>query len=250
MREFSLKGYKALLSAFKEAGYTPKAFDESDAFQDQDLLLRHDIDVSLDKALIVAQAEKELGLFATYYILVSNPCYNIFTAKNRQILNAIQDMGHKIALHFDISVYNIDPNEPNGLLDKINDKAKSETRLLEEVIGNPVSSISFHKPAKSLQGLEDDIAGLPHSYQPRFFHDIEYISDSSGHWRYGHPFDNNAFKDKKCIQLLTHPIWWANEAVLDDRNDRLYSVVSAVGGLVDQQLRQDFKSYVDYQPIP
>jgi hypothetical protein len=38
-----------------------------------------------------------------------------------------------------------------------------------------------------------------------------YISDSTGRWRYGHPFDSEAFKTQKSIQLLTHPIWWIQD---------------------------------------
>jgi hypothetical protein len=40
---------------------------------------------------------------------------------------------------------------------------------------------------------------------------VAYISDSTGRWRYGQPLESAAFKARKPIQLLTHPIWWIQE---------------------------------------
>jgi hypothetical protein len=40
---------------------------------------------------------------------------------------------------------------------------------------------------------------------------MAYISDSTGIWRYGHPLESEAYKARKPIQLLTHPIWWMQQ---------------------------------------
>ena len=43
---------------------------------------------------------------------------------------------------------------------------------------------------------------------PLFSSEIKYMSDSKGIWNNGNPLDSDSFKNKKPIQILTHPIWW------------------------------------------
>jgi len=60
---FDLAHYRELLEAAKAGGYRFAFFDrEPDA---GDLLLRHDVDLSLDAALALAELEAEAGAEAT-----------------------------------------------------------------------------------------------------------------------------------------------------------------------------------------
>jgi hypothetical protein len=65
---------------------------------------------------------------------------------------------------------------------------------------------------------------LNNVYGPAVRGDLAYISDSTGRWRYGHPLDSNAFRARKPIQLLIHPIWWIQEGetVTQKLEDWLY----------------------------
>ncbi|MBT3172708.1 MAG: hypothetical protein HN333_14900, partial [Rhodospirillaceae bacterium] len=76
------------------------------------------------------------------------------------------------------------------------------------MLGRSVPMISFHRPAPALQGREGRIAGRMHAYEPRFFREIGYCSDSRGAWRHGHPLDHAAVVKGKALQLLIHPLWW------------------------------------------
>lgn len=78
-----------------------------------------------------------------------------------------------------------------------------------------MTSISFHRPAQTLLGIDRKLAGRQHAYEPRFFSDIAYVSDSQGLFRYGHPLDHEAFKARRAMQLLTHPIWWPEREAVD-----------------------------------
>ena len=59
------------------------------------------------------------------------------------------------------------------------------------------------------------LAGRAHAYQPRFFSEIGYCSDSRGAFHHGEPLAQPAIAEGRAMQLLTHPIWWMGEAGMD-----------------------------------
>ncbi len=199
-REFSLEGYRQLLHQFKDRSYRFIGFHELSP-SGPEVILRHDIDLSLEHAVAMAELEAEESVQASYYLLVGSEFYNILSPLSRLAVNRLVELGHEVGLHFDASVCGNQSDEIEAL-------AKFECSLLEELTGQPVRSIAFHRPAKLFQGNPDNLAGCLHSYQPRFFSEIDYCADSAGSWRYGHPVDRDSVKQGKAIQLVTHPIWW------------------------------------------
>ena len=161
--------------------------------------------MSLDAALPIAEIEHALGLKAHYFVLVRTEMYNLFSAHARDALRRLADLGHEIGLHLDASFYNNDPLA-------LQQAAETECTVLEAATGNPVRTISFHRPAKHLLGYADPLAGRVHAYQPRFFAEMGYCSDSRGAWQNGHPLENAAVREGRGLQLLTHPIWWTGVA--------------------------------------
>ena len=217
---FKLNGYKRLLQSFFSQGYEVRDFCDDDGqlakLDRQHLILRHDIDMSLDAALAIGAIEMELGVSSTYFVLLGSEMYNIFSPSSKYILESLMKMGHKIGLHFDASQY-----ENNfSSLDKA---AQQECTLLENLIESSIKIISFHRPSQRFLGLDSKLAGRIHTYHPSYFNDIVYCSDSRGEWRYGHPLDVIESSNLLAIQLLVHPIWWdssKNENSIE-RLDRL-----------------------------
>jgi hypothetical protein len=41
---------------------------------------------------------------------------------------------------------------------------------------------------------------------------IHYVADSRGGWYYGTPLAQDAFQQRRPMQILVHPIWWREEA--------------------------------------
>ena len=205
MPDFSPAAYRALLDALSGLGYTPASFTDG-AVEGRRIILRHDVDVSLERAASIAQIERNAGWTATYYVMVSTDLYNLGSAAERAHLARIASAGHEIGLHFDVTVLG------DVGRDALEAAARAECDWLASVTGKAVTSLSFHRPAPFLQGMEGNFAGLPHSYQPRFFTAIDYCSDSGGSWRNGHPLDRDAIANGQPMQLLTHPIWWTGEA--------------------------------------
>lgn len=201
MSEFTLQGYGALLDQFVASGFQVCSYAE--ALPDQPhLILRHDLDMSIQAALPIAAAEAERSMRAHYFALLRTEMYNPWSAHGRADLAAIAEAGHDIGLHLDASLY------PDNL-DALDKACAEECDALEQIVGQPVTMVSLHRPRASLLGLKESLGGRPHSYQPRFFSDIGYCSDSRGAWHHGHPSDHPAVTEKRALQLLTHPIWWS-----------------------------------------
>jgi hypothetical protein len=202
-REFSKTGYCSLLHRLHEIGYDFVFIDEIES-EKSPLFLRHDIDLCLERAAEIAKIESKEGVKSTYYILLNTEFYNVHSRRNRQALEDIMAHGHRIGLHFDAVGY------PDGQ-ESFENAVAQECSVLENLIGMPVESISFHRPAPWLQGRQGTIAGRAHAYEPRFFTSLAYFADSQGAWRFGHPLDDARVLAAKALQLVIHPIWWTED---------------------------------------
>lgn len=201
-----------MLDQFRAAGYVQGFFDEVDSLLGRDapfLILRHDIDMCLEHAARMAELEASQGVASTYFPMVRNELYNVFSSDGSAQIRRILAAGHKLGLHFDRAAYPDSTSVPD-----LAAACARECKLLEDWFDTPISVVSYHRP--NAQILEGDPAlsqPLPHTYEMRFRgDDITYISDSQGRWRYGHPLDSEAFKLRMSIQLLVHPIWWQDTA--------------------------------------
>ena len=194
----NLSSYISLLFQFRDVGYRCSFFNEKPIKAKKQLFLRHDVDFDLQKAWNMARAEQEEGFTSTYFFLLTSDSYNLLVPKNSKIIREIREMGHEISLHFDPKVYK---NVEEGL--------KNEIQLFKEIFKSTVQIISFHRPVEEyLNGSKILDGKIAHTYEDRFFKEINYVSDSSGSFKYGHPLETEEFVQHKTFQLLTHPILW------------------------------------------
>ena len=198
--DFSLTAYGGLLKRFSEIGYRFCSFTDVRPAE-ADLILRHDIDMSLAAACEMAEFEAGLDVSSAYFVLVRSPLYNALSEENATLLERILSLGHAVGLHFDAAMYDSD-------IDALNRAAETECAVLEGFLGRRIELISLHRPHPVLLGYDEPIAGRTHSYQSMYFSDIGYCSDSRGGWHHGHPLDHAAVEKRRALQLLTHPIWW------------------------------------------
>lgn len=233
-KDFTRAAYGALLSALLECGYRGRRFPEATADR-RDLLLRHDIDLWPPAALALAEIEHERGLSADYFFLMHSPLYEPNVPETRAVMDRLLSLGHRIGLHFDAARYD----------DKVatqEREAARECQNLSALTGEPITLISFHRPAKSLLGRKEPIAGRAHTYQPRYFSEIGYCSDSRGRWGHGHPLDHAAVTEGRALQLLTHPVWWATDCG-GDREAALAKIVEAKGSDVKAAIAETISGY-------
>ena len=95
--DFTLRKYRNLVQAFVESGYrimTVRQYLES-APSGKVLILRHDVDEQPQNALKMAEAEKELGVHATYYFR------RVPKSDYPDVIRRIAAMGHEIGYHYE-----------------------------------------------------------------------------------------------------------------------------------------------------
>lgn len=183
----------------------------SDPVDSGTALVRHDVDLSPERALHMAKIERRHGVRATYFFLVSSPMYNVLNADTREVLATIREMGHDVGLHFSTHQY-WEPDDVPSTDDAIAERVGDEWELLSTVV-DPIETVSFHIPPDGV--LRREFEAFPSTYEPRFFTDIDYCGDSNQRWR-GNPPDVAALEER--LQLLVHPgLWGEGDGVFDER---------------------------------
>ena len=175
---FELDHYRELLAAARKGGYRYAFFDRDP--QPGDLLLRHDVDLSLEAALELAELEAELGASATYFVMTESIFYNLASPAGDRSLGRLRELGHRVGLH------------------AVHPRAELDARF------DPV--LAWHNPGPEFMSVPLD--GVANAMEPRFFVPGRYRSDSNQHWREGCPHEALARGDLEWLQLLTHPEIW------------------------------------------
>lgn len=208
LNSFTYEEYEYILNSLKikyDIVSFEEAYTRSMKHEDFFAVVRHDVDLDLSLALVMAEIENNLGISSTYFVLVSSDAYNIFSKTNRDILNDIILLGHNIGLHYNPLCYDV-PSELESL--------NHEALLLETVLNDQLKVVSWHKPA-SLLVINNLKSAYLDTTQPPFFNEqMKYFADSRGSWRYGHPLESPEFKIGHPLHICFHPIWWSYKSML------------------------------------
>jgi hypothetical protein len=139
-----------------------------------------------------------------------------------------------VGVHFDSHQYW--DGQPDD--ERLTAAIRSEQDALATLI-NISEVTAFHNPPEWTLGSVFD--GIEHTYEPRYFQEIEYIADSNQRWRTNPPF-SNGFPNR--FQLLTHPVQWGetdqskNEHLRTARDRRITSVSDAIDrAMLDEDRR-------------
>jgi hypothetical protein len=172
-------------------------------------LWRHDIDISMNRALVLAKIEHESAIKSTYFIQLGSNFYNCFEEEIRDKVNEILSLGHSIGLHFHAQFYKINTKE------ELENKLHFEKEVLETVFQYKIKVFSFHNPSVEILDKFADChySGLINTYSVHFRNLFGYCSDSNGYWRHDRLEDFIKNTKHKKIQILTHPEWWQVNAM-------------------------------------
>lgn len=234
---FSLDAYRSIIQALSASGCHFRTFHDFDPAEHH-VVMRHDIDMDIETALPMAELEAELAVPGTYFILTRSELYSPFSARNRRAMERLLASGHEIGLHFDVSLH------PDAGIDELDELCAQECDTLGRAIDQPVTIVSFHRPAAGLIGLDRPIGGRAHAYQPRYFSQMAYRSDSRGRWNPLSPLERSP-QDPPAMQLLTHPIWWTgpeDESVVE----RLERLLADKHALLHAELAANCRPYADH----
>ncbi len=205
MRRFTYEWYHNLIELLQKYHYDIVSYHDLHA-QKRCVILRHDIDNSISKALQMAKLEQSIGIASTYFVLVSSDFYNIFSKKNTKMLHEIAACGHEIGLHFDEMKY----EDLIGNEKKLQMKIQMEAHSLENVVERPVTVMAMHRASTAMLNANLQIPGMINSYRNTFFHDFKYISDSRRHW--GASVEQIIEQELyERLHILTHAFWYHEE---------------------------------------
>jgi hypothetical protein len=239
MKDLTYNNYRQLISSLKE-DYTFTCFSKikySNEVVKRKVLLRHDIDLSLEKALEMAEIEHEMGVSAVYFLFLRSPFYNIFSGKEEKIIRKIIKLQHYIGLHFDFAKYD------DLTISQMSYQIKQEIDFLQDFYQIKLDSVSFHRPLSLDFFNRLELSHYPHSYEPVFVNNFKYLSDSRATWRFGHPLESEEYERKENMHILVHPIWWNEQNVKD--TDCLENFKNIYKEKFDQNLYTELKSFWD-----
>jgi hypothetical protein len=176
---FDVQHYRALLDAARAGGYRFGRFEgEPEAGR---LYLRHDVDLSLDAAVRLAELEAEASATATYFLMSESVFYNLASPEGSAAVSRLLELGHDVGPH---AVW---PAVP-----------ESDDRF------SPV--LAWHNPEPAY--MSAPVGGFLNVMAEPWFTQGLYRSDSNQHWRSGCPHEELARGDFEWLQLLTHPEIW------------------------------------------
>jgi hypothetical protein len=173
---FDLDHYRELLEAAHAGGYRFACFDgEPEAGE---VLLRHDVDLSVDAALRMAELEADADAVATYFLMTRSEFYNLDSPSGEASIERLRSLGHRVGLH--------------ALWPQVDHDQRLD------------SVLAWHNPEPEY--MREPVEGLTNVMAAPWA-DV-YRSDSNQHWRQGCPHEELRAGSFERLQLLTHPELW------------------------------------------
>jgi len=204
---FDLEHYAEILACAREGGYRFASYGRDP--EPGDLFLRHDVDLSLEAALRMAEFEASAGVTAWYFLMRDSVFYNLASDEGSAALARLGELGHHVGCHL---VF------PDTQLDS----------RMEPVV-------AWHNPDPEYMSADLD-EGM-NVMSARYFDPATYRSDSNQRWRHGCPHAELRAGAFPWLQLLIHPEIWVYEG--STMNETMGSMLDAERERRPEQLRAD-----------
>ena len=204
---FDLSHYRDLLHAARDGGYRFAVFDEEPG--PGALFLRHDVDLSLEAAVRLAELETDEEATATYFLMTESVFYNLASPEGEAAITRLRELGHRLGLH------------------AVHPRAEHDERF--------DSVLAWHNP--DAEYMTAPVDGLVNVMAPPWFATETYRSDSNQRWRHGCPHDELRAGAFPWLQLLTHPEIWVYEG--ETMAQTMRSMLHAEWARRLEQLRAD-----------
>lgn len=195
--QFTYEAYRSFLNELKEHGYQDCLYTDWDRY-DKTVILRHDIDFSIEAACCLSEIEREAGMHSTYFVLLNTDFYNIASAQSRRMIDRIKENGGEIGLHFDEAFY-MEQDIIQAIL--------NEKEILERILDIPIRYVSMHRPSSRMLEGNLKIEGMTNAYAEVFTKEFKYLSDSRRIWRED---VEKIIREETVsrLHILTHAFWY------------------------------------------
>ena len=206
IQDFTESNYRKLIQVAKNVN----SVTTYEAANPTGIVLRHDIDYSLNRAVALSAIEKEEKVPSYYFVHLHNDFYNAMDYVALACIRQLIDNDRIVGLHFDPCYYGLSVSQ----IKELELKVVKEKVILEDISGKEVTHMSFHNPDVGGEWHKlqmDIIGGLVNVYGPEISSSFDYCSDSNGYWRFQRLEDVLKSSEGKRVQVLTHPGWWQKE---------------------------------------
>ena len=199
---YNLDNYRALLRLALASGYNFADY-EIESPKGKTIFLRHDIDYSLNWALLFAEINSGLGVSSTFFVQLRCPLYNIYAYPSQLAIKKLIRFGQKIGLHVVIE------NEPKDH-DDIELFIKEEWRVFKEIVPEASRVFAWHNPS-ALDHLNEfkgaEFGGLLNAYGEFAGGEYPYKADSNMRYSYSE-LERIISSDIPVFQLALAPLQW------------------------------------------
>lgn len=234
--KFTYESYMDMINYLKHKGYKFVNYDMWNKYK-KTVILRHDVDYSLQKAAMFSNIEKSLGIQSTYFILLSTEFYNVHSKKSRKYIEDIIINGGKIGLHFDEMQYDIKTEK------ELKEYLQMEANILSDIVGVNIDAVSMHRPSEKFLSGDMEFDNIINSYSKTYFKDMKYLSDSRRYWR--EDIDMIIKRDiYQKLHILVHPFWYFANSEKDLKQTLRESILDASLVYYDN-LSENFKNLGD-----
>lgn len=212
--------YQDLLDEILRLGYTPiRVMDyyNNIPITKKTLILRHDVDLSADYALKMAEIEQARGIKSTYYFR--------WCATDPEVIRRIREMGHEVGLHYEtLASYAKEMNLKSAeditptVQQELRRRLKFEIAQFEELYGD-IDTIASHGAGENsrlgvtnyqavIEGENPLDYGLIGTAYGSITERFTYVSDVAGIWAtFPYPKLEN---DNGPFYFLVHPVHWVS----------------------------------------
>lgn len=204
---FTFKHYEEICNIIAKSQYKVRFFNNCSSDFKNILILRHDVDQSLEQSLKIAKIENKYNIKSTFFIWLRSSFYNIFEKKYLDIIYGIISLGHQIGLHFDESVYKIE----NGK--ELNKFIEKEINLIKTYFDINIYAVSMHRPPKWILDNDIQLKNYVNVYSKIYFKEFKYISDSRRQWKEGCICKKINTNKYNKLHILIHPFWWVDKDI-------------------------------------
>ena len=205
MKPYSLASYRGLLELALAEGWTFRGFTDDIDVADRPLLLRHDVDFSVDLALEMATVNAEVGVSGTFFLLLRANLYNLLAPRNIDRVKAMVALGQCVGLHF--AAFEPVPERESDVFAAVEremDQLRHEIPELQPVV-------AWHSPTGPwlARYAEAKLPGMVNVYNAEFIKETCYRSDSN--LRNSVEQFESVLRDPavRRLHLLFHPLNWA-----------------------------------------
>jgi hypothetical protein len=168
-----------------------------------DAFWRHDVDVSLDAAVKLAQFAHLAGVSATFYVMATSEWYNPFAPAAEGQLAEIVGLDHRLGMHVDYrSRMGVHADvTPVTTLGWIRSAVARAEYLFVSAYPHLIDTglVSFHMPPPEV--LWRDFDDFESAYEKRW--DGRYLSDARREWN-----DNKEARVGNGMQIALHAEHW------------------------------------------